>query len=211
MQTKNAKSGGGNKFTAFLKRNIYYILMILCVLAIGSMITVAAVLNNSGGDTDVVVPPNEPDVPIDNTPKPKEFILSMPVSGEVILSFGATYTDGKNQSKLHEAIDIAGTAEANVIAPFDGKVTNIDKKNPELFGTIVTIDHGNGYISTISLLDSVAVSLNQQITTGTVLGKVASGDKSFFESALNKEHIHYVLTKDGKSVDPMQFMADGNK
>lgn len=211
MQTKNAKSGGGNKFTAFLKRNIYYILMILCVLAIGSMITVAAVLNNSGGDTDVVVPPNEPDVPIDNTPKPKEFILSMPVSGEVILSFGATYTNGKNQSKLHEAIDIAGTAGTNVIAPFDGKITNIDKKNPELFGVIVTIDHGNGYISTISLLDSVAVSLDQQITSGTVLGKVASGDKSFFESALNKEHIHYVLTKDGKAVDPMQFMADGNK
>lgn len=210
MQTKNAKSGGGNKFTAFLKRNIYYILMILCVLAIGSMITVAAVLNNSGGDTDVVVPPNEPDVPTVNPPKPKEFILSMPVNGEIILSFGATYT-GKLGATLHEAIDIAGAAGANVIAPFDGKVTNIDKKDAELFGTIVTIDHGNGYISTISLLDSVAVSLNQQITSGTVLGKVASGDKSYFESALNKEHIHYELTKDSKKVDPMQFMADGNK
>lgn len=210
MQTKNAKSGGGNKFTAFLKRNIYYILMILCVLAIGSMITVAAVLNNAGGDTDVVVPPNEPEKPVDNTPKPKEFILSMPVNGEVILTFGANYTSGKNQNKLHEAIDIAGTAGTNVIAPFDGKVTSIDKNNVEFKGVVVTIDHGNGYISTISLLDSVAVSLNQQLTSGTVIGKVASGDKSFFESAL-KEHIHYELSKDGKKVDPMQYMADGNK
>lgn len=211
MQTKNAKSGSGNKFTAFLKRNIYYILMILCVLAIGSMITVAAVLNNTGGDTDVVVPPNEPDVPIDNTPKPKEFILSMPVSGEVILTFGANYTDGKNNTNLHEAIDIAGAAGTNVIAPFDGKVTKISKDDSNYLGIVVTIDHGNGYISTISLLDSVAVSLNQQVTSGTVIGKVASSDKSFFESALKKEHIHYELSKDGKNVDPMQFMADGNK
>ncbi|HIU80874.1 MAG TPA: hypothetical protein IAB11_00075, partial [Candidatus Ornithoclostridium faecavium] len=48
---KANQEGGGNKVLAFFKRNIYFVLIIVCVLAIGTMITIAAV-NGSKDNTN---------------------------------------------------------------------------------------------------------------------------------------------------------------
>ncbi|MDE5616179.1 MAG: hypothetical protein K2I78_00140, partial [Clostridia bacterium] len=105
-QTKEKRSGApsqaGVRVAQFFKKNIYVILMIVCILAIATMITVAVVVNNRGEgeevlkpiqsgddkqpDDPVITPPdvNEPDDPVitppdDNKPEEpvvKEFILS---------------------------------------------------------------------------------------------------------------------------------------
>lgn len=212
MQKNSSKSGGSNKITAFLKRNIYYVLLVLCVLAIGTMITVAAVVNNNGGETPPVIKPDDgnngggSDLPI-----VKEFIITMPVTGDVIAPFNpnAIY-NGK--AHPHNAIDIKAAAGTKVVSPFDGVVTKLDKTaNYGLYGMTLTIDHQNGYVSVIRMLDNVNVTLNQTIKAGEVIGEVVSKDKAVFEIAMGQEHVHYELFKDGKAIDPMQFMSDGNK
>lgn len=213
MQNKSTKTGGNNKIAAFLKRNIYYVLLVLCVLAIGTMITVAAIVNNNNdSQTPPVLNPDDGNNSGGgNTPIVKEFIITMPVSGDVIFPYNpnAIY-NGK--AHPHNAIDIKASAGTKVVSPYDGVVTKIDKTdNYKLYGMTVTIDHKNGYVSVIRLLDNVTVTLNQTLKAGEIIGEVVSKDKAVFETAMGQEHIHYELLNEGKAIDPMQFMSDGNK
>ena len=61
MQKKDAKAIG-SRLMAFLKKNIHYILMILCVIAIGVVVTVVAVLNTTKTNDVDVNKPNEPTI-----------------------------------------------------------------------------------------------------------------------------------------------------
>ncbi len=85
MQKKDAKAIG-SRLMAFLKKNIHYILMILCVIAIGVVVTVVAVLNTAKPDVDVVKP-DQPNIEAPDDDKPviveKKFALVMPVVGGV--------------------------------------------------------------------------------------------------------------------------------
>lgn len=208
MQNKQAKTGGSNKVTAFLKRNIYYVLMILCVLAIGTMITVAAVVNNSG-DKDTVGPPTND--PTDNPPVVKEFVLTMPYEGAVIAKYDPKAIVN-NAARPHLAIDIAAAIGSKIVAPFDGVVTKAEKTDGStpLYAMTVEIDHENGYTSVLRLLNNVNVTLNQKVTAGEVIGEVMTKEQGVFESHL-ESHVHYQLLHNGVAVDPTEFMADGNK
>ncbi|MDE6362095.1 MAG: hypothetical protein K2L53_03880, partial [Clostridia bacterium] len=59
-RTKEKRQGAPNqtgvKVAQFFKKNIYVILMIICILAIATMITLAVVLNNNN-DSDTVLKP----------------------------------------------------------------------------------------------------------------------------------------------------------
>ena len=96
--TSRAKRAAANA-AVFLRKNIYIILMILCVLAIAAMIVVAAVLGTQEetlpdtptieqpDDTPTIDPDDDDPVidPDDNTPEPVwTFAPVMPVEGEVI-------------------------------------------------------------------------------------------------------------------------------
>ena len=86
MQKKEAKAIG-SRVMAFLKKNIHYILMILCVIAIGVVVTVVAVLNTTKTNDVDVNKPNEPTIEAPDDEKPavveKKFALIMPVEGGV--------------------------------------------------------------------------------------------------------------------------------
>ncbi|MDE6614117.1 MAG: hypothetical protein K2K24_01270, partial [Clostridia bacterium] len=69
-QTKEKRTGdsqAGVKVAQFFKKNIYVILMIVCILAIATMITVAVVVNNRGEGNEVLKP-IDPDDPITDNP-----------------------------------------------------------------------------------------------------------------------------------------------
>ena len=93
---QGAPSQTGVRVAQFFKKNIYVILMIVCILAIATMITLAVVLNNNNdantvlkpivsGDDPVDEPPvNNPDdnKPNDDKPQPPtklEFIMENPL------------------------------------------------------------------------------------------------------------------------------------
>ena len=52
MKRERQEGGSASKVAAFFKRNIYFVLMIVCVLAIGAIITVAAVTGSEDDPTD---------------------------------------------------------------------------------------------------------------------------------------------------------------
>lgn len=210
MQKRNSKIIG-SKILAYLKKNIYYVMMIGCVIAIATIVTVVAVVNT---------PDNGPDLPIDNnldqeTDKPIDkpvdntFVLSLPITdGTVIREFNdkkLLFDVTQKDYRTHTAVDIGAKAGSVVLAMYDGVVKDV--KTDKHDGTVVVIEHKNGYVSTIKLLDKVTVTKNQAVKKGDKLGVVGS----FLFECKQDSHIHCELTKDGKAIDMMQFIADGNK
>ncbi len=211
MQKKDAKAIG-SRLMAFLKKNIHYILMILCVIAIGVVVTVVAVLNTTKQDADI----NKPDVPSievpdDDTPVvvEKKFALLMMVEdgvkGRGFSDTALSYNPTLSRYDAHLAVDITGKEGTNVIAGFDGTVTNVT--NDAYYGGTVTIDYGKGYIATFKLLADVTVKKGDKVTEKTVIGKIG---KFQFECKQDA-HLHYELTQSSKLVDPMQFVVGDNK
>ncbi|MDE6967430.1 MAG: M23 family metallopeptidase [Clostridia bacterium] len=211
MQKKDAKAIG-SRLMAFMKKNIHYILMILCVIAIGVVVTVVAVLNTQNTDIDVVKPDNPSiNVPDDNTPPvvEKKFALVMPVVGGIK---GREFSDTKlsynktlNRYDAHLGVDITGQDGSEVLAGFEGTVLSVT--NDAYNGGVVTIDYGKGYIATIKLLKDVTVKKGDKVKETTVIGKIG---KFQFECK-EEPHIHMELQQDKKMVDPMIYVVGEDK
>ena len=212
MQKKDAKAIG-SRLMAFLKKNIHYILMILCVIAIGVVVTVVAVLNTTKTNDVDVNKPNEPTIEAPDDEKPavveKNFALIMPVEGGVqgraFSDTALSYNPTLSRYDAHLAVDIVGSEGANVYAGFEGTVTNVT--TDAYYGGSVTIDYGKGYVATIRLINDVKVSKGDKVDEKTVLGTVG---KFQFECKQDA-HIHYELTQNNKLVDPMQYVVGDNK
>ena len=134
----------------------------------------------------------------------KDLTLKMPISGEVTQN----YSNGKpvkNETtgvwQTHNGIDIKGTKGAAVLSPADGKITNASSN--ALYGNTVTIDHGDGYVSTIYNLDSLSVESGQNIKAGEQIGTVGSNAAAESDT---EPHVHFELKENGKYVDPNKFI-----
>ena len=70
MKRERQEGGSASKVAAFFKRNIYFVLMIVCVLAIGAIITVAAVTGSEDdpADTPTITVPGDDDDKDDQDP-----------------------------------------------------------------------------------------------------------------------------------------------
>lgn len=92
-----------------------------------------------------------------------------------------------------------GKDNFNVVAILDGEV--IDIKDDELLGKVVEIRHTNNIISYYQSLSDVAVTKNQKIKAGEIIG--TSGT-----SNLNKDlgsHLYFELIVNGTTVNPEDY------
>ena len=218
--SKQTEGKNTNKVGAFLKKNIYYILMVVAVLAIIAMIVTAAVLTSNTEQTDgPVINNDEPAVKPDDKPivKPEEnkpakvFIIMKPVATETL---GLGYSEDElvfhptqGAWKTHLGIDYMAPAGTEVVAVFDGRVKSIDTDS--YYGTCITVEHMDGFESVYKLLDSeTPVKVGSMVNKGDKLGTI--GNKSTFE-VKQGEHMHFELTKAGKVVDPNLYFAEGDK
>lgn len=116
---------------------------------------------------------------------------------------GVTYISaGFNGYPGHKGLDIAGPYGTPVVAAEDGTV--IDANNYDSWGMswgyYVLIYHNGTYSTRYAHLSSVAVSNNQYVTAGTVVGyEGATGN-------VTGPHLHFEVYQNGVRVDPMQFL-----
>lgn len=213
------KSASANKVAAFFKKNGYFVLMIACIIAIGAMITIAAVVNaNKEGSTSIDKPVTPPDdgvvdeKPNDETPivTEKEFILTYPLTEYVIgLKFSNTelvYLPTNGHWATHEAVDFMASEGSNVKCVFDGTIKSIT--TDQMYATTVVIEHQNGYESTYKLLENVTLKVGETVKQGDVIGQVSVAGA--YECA-SGAHVHYELRQAGTLIDPLDFLPEGNK
>lgn len=212
----------GNAALQFFKKNIYLILMVVCILAIGTLITLTALnkARNAGGITDTTLNNNNNNTNnnnnnnntgnTNNDGNTVELMFSLPVEGEVIKGYSDTvlvYNATLKHWSTHQGIDIAGAVGTEVKAIEAGKISSVS--TTQLRGTTVTITHENGYQSIYSLLSpTVLVAVGADIEKGTVIGTIA--ETGIFEIA-DGPHLHFEMKLNGELVDPALYFEDDDK
>lgn len=220
MEKKNATNG---KVRTFLKKNVYYIIMALCLLAIAAMIAVAVVTKTNAatdvtpaGPTENVEPAdpseNEPQEPNEQTEpeKPVSIVFATPVKDANVQKDysmdSLVWHKTLKQYSVHDGIDFAGADGDGVFAAYGGTVTGVDYD--VLNGYVVTIKHNDNLSTTYASLNEPTVVVGQTVQKGEAIGTMGiTSGKEYLDGA----HVHFCLLKNGEISDPYEYLSLGDK
>lgn len=228
------KKQSSQKAKQFFKKNVYYIIMAVCLLAIAAMVTVTVLINNGviGGKTDVnnpdnpVLKPNDdPVVKPDDNPvvkpdddKPNDKPEEKPEEKPTAIVFGAPVkTVNVIQKYSMDALVWNSTLKHYAVhngIDFGGKdgdnvLSCYDGEVTSvtydvLNGHTVTIKH-NDKISTIySSLNEPTVKVGQKVNKGTIIGTM--GVTATAEYSLGA-HVHFSVTENGEIINPETYLT----
>ena len=213
------------KINEKFKRTTYSIIALaLCFVALFSFWL--ANKNNAGvlpEETDVFTPTetetekdiqvntpvtNVPDDRVDETTSEVKPLLTVEFVSPLKNSISKEYSKDelvKNNTtgdwRIHKGIDIKGSSGDRINAISDGIVT--DLIYDELWGTIVTVDHDNGFVAKYyGLRKNSTVKPGDEIKSGEKIGLL---DEIPIESS-DGIHLHLELYKDGKLISPSEYL-----
>lgn len=118
-----------------------------------------------------------------------------PLRGATLLGFTAP-----GNADSHNGIDLAAEAGAPVKAAAAGKVVFAGDE-PKLYGTLVVLEHGNGWHSAYGHLSSVSVKVGDRVAAGDVVGKAGQ------TGAAHRPALHFEIRKDNMPLDPARLIA----
>ncbi|MEA1912274.1 MAG: peptidoglycan DD-metalloendopeptidase family protein [candidate division WOR-3 bacterium] len=124
--------------------------------------------------------------------------LKLPVDGFIISYFGRRREKRYGTITINRGIDIRADWGTDIKAVAPGRVVYSD--NFLGYGKIILIEHGEGFISLYSHLSTITVENGNEVTEGTVIGKVG-------ETGSAKEPtLHFEIRKSGKAINPMNYI-----
>ncbi|WP_317368060.1 M23 family metallopeptidase [uncultured Tyzzerella sp.] len=136
--------------------------------------------------------------------------MSWPVFGNIVSKFDMTtsvYDKTLDQYKVSDSICIAAPVGTDVKATAEGIVENIFVDDE--LGQTVSINHGNGWVSTYSQLEeNVSVSVGDIVDEGQIIGKVSNPSK--YGVALGS-HLDFKVLKDDTPKDPTEVLTQQNE
>jgi len=125
--------------------------------------------------------------------------VGTPLTGKINSGFGYRKDPFKKRAGFHSGIDIDANYGQKIVATADGKVTKASWHSS--YGKTVIIEHENGYETLFGHLSSISVKEGDQVKVGDVIGKAGSTGRS------TGTHLHYEVMKDGKRVNPKNFLS----
>lgn len=207
----------------FFKKNGYYMLLGVCVVAIALMVTFAILAANKkpldvenppidteipggndgddGNDAEKPDDGNQPDVPVD---KPVTF--RMPLESCVILKDytenGVEYNQTLGRYEGHMGIDFGGEENAAVFAVYDGTIESVTTGYLE--GTKIVIDHGNN-LKTVytSLANGDLVTEGQTVKAGDKIGEISTTNSQEYKDGA---HLHFECFENGERINPNKYL-----
>ena len=178
------------------KKNIASIiaLLVFAVAVVGITIGFASTANKA----------QNVDAPVLDVNKPVE-TFSLPASEYTVLKDASidklVYMPSLNMWKTHNGIDIGVKENTEIKSVFSGKVAKVEQSALE--GVVVTVDLSNGMIAVYKSLASTPLKEGDKIDNGAVVGVAGT---MLSESDLGV-HLHLELKKDGKYVNPAEFIS----
>lgn len=100
--------------------------------------------------------------------------------------------------KMHNGLDIVVPEQTDVYAAAGGVVSEV-KKSAAKEGNVITIDHGNGYVTRYSHLGNMYVRQRQKVSRGGRIALVGNSGSSF------APHLHYEVIFRGRYLEPVHF------
>ena len=116
----------------------------------------------------------------------------------VLVALGAIFITGA--WVMHWGIDISTNTGNPIMATADGIVIKV--ATDRYLGKNVTISHGNGFTTIYGHMSNFAVKPGQKVKRRDVIGYVGQTGKAA------GPHVHYEVFKDGKRVDPRNFLLE---
>lgn len=203
----------------FLRRNAVYLVLGLCILAVGLSITFMLLTRENDlslkVDNSEIVEPAPDDKPTgspddENTIVDKPLYFIVPIENPTsVVEYSETmvYNSTLNRYSAHLAVDYFAPEGTNVLAVFDGSVLSVE--TTFLQGTTITIDHGNGLYSIYnSLEDGESVSVGQKVCQGDVIGQVSNTNRQEYKDGA---HLHFEVRENGKLIDPAKYLESQEK
>ncbi len=146
---------------------------------------------------------HEVDSPVLEVNKPVE-TFSLPVSEYTVLKDASVdklvYMPSLNMWKTHNGIDLGVKENTEIKSVFSGKVKKVEQSTLE--GIVVTVELSNGMTAIYKSLASTSLKEGEKIENGAVVGVAGT---MLSESDIGT-HLHLELKKDGKFVDPVEYI-----
>lgn len=128
-----------------------------------------------------------------------------PVQGELErghdlerLSYDVTLKDWRT----HDGVDISAPLGTAVSAVCAGSVLSLEEDG--LYGTVVTVDHGDGIVSVYANLEAEPnVAVGDWLEAGDIIGAVGS---SALCEVSQGSHLHFAMQCSGESVNPLDYL-----
>lgn len=172
--------------------------------------TASALIEPASTSQVPIIDPNDPKLkaaqqalppskPAANPSEPAVQEAFWPIHGQVTTYFGEA---GRYYDKAgHTGIDISdGKWGVTPVKAFrKGKVIAAGRDNG--LGNRVIVDHGSGITSVYGHLASIAVQVDQEVDTNTVLGIEGSTGVS------TGTHLHFEIRVNGQATDPRNFIT----
>lgn len=222
MESKRTNS---SKMKNFFKKNMYYLIMALCLIAVATMITITILNKNKDIievpivdepiiETPVVVEPEpvivEPEPIVPDPPVIVPVVLASPVASvDIILDYtidSLVWHSTLKHYAVHQGIDFGGEDGDNVTSVYAGTVKSIDYD--VLNGYTVTIAHSDKLYSIYSSLNEPIVAQGQSVAKGTVIGTMGNTATNEYNEG---PHLHFCVYENGVLINPYTYLDIGDK
>jgi len=121
-----------------------------------------------------------------------------PVSGDISSPFGHREHPMTGRDDFHAGIDISTTPGNPVKATADGIVSFSGRSGGS--GNLVVLEHGHGFSTFYAHNRTIHVKVGQKVKRGDVISYAGSTGNS------TGPHVHYEIWKDGKPVNPINYL-----
>ena len=213
------------RFGGFLKRNAFYLLIILCIASIATVIALAVTRNKTQtadttinannqeqqhetpADTETGVeekpdpkPDDKPEEPVD-----KGITFIMPCNGTISRDYTDTmlvWSSTLKEYSTHLGTDFT-SEDGNVFASADGMVKEVG--NNALDGNYIVLTHKDGYITKyMSLQELPEYAVGAIVQQGELIGKMSTSQGT---ESLDGNHLHFEMYKNGTQINPLEVFV----
>ncbi|MEL7311682.1 MAG: M23 family metallopeptidase [Pseudomonadota bacterium] len=120
------------------------------------------------------------------------------VDGWISSHYGTRTDPFTGKQARHKGVDIAARAGAEIRAVASGVVTY--SGNRYGYGTMVELDHGDGYVTRYAHNAENHVSVGDEVTKGQVIALMGSTGRA------TGPNLHFEVLKDGKTQNPVPYI-----
>jgi len=124
----------------------------------------------------------------------------MPTAGWISSVYGHRNDPFTGSWVMHWGLDISTNLGNPIMATADGIVIKVE--TDRYLGKNVTVSHGNGYTTLYAHMSNFAVKAGQKVKRRDIIGYIGQTGKAA------GPHVHYEVFKDGKRVDPRNFLLE---
>lgn len=125
---------------------------------------------------------------------------TLPVEGWITQQF---LDDTSHGATAHPGIDIAAAEGMIIKAPASGTV--VDVEEDQYYGNLIVIKHNKEFTTRYGHCAKVFIGRGEKIERGQTIALVGNTGHS------TAPHLHYEVIRNGKNVNPLEFLSSENK